>query len=930
MSEPTVQDLVESVDALGKTTSELVERYTEAIFGVEASAGSAAEDAKKTAADRVQTGLDAEFTALKANEAKDSAAQAEQAKLDAQEVTQLSTFKQYRDQAQQGATTSIAQAVIATQKGTLATEQAAIATNNANVATEEATKSTTQAGIATQKAQAASDSERVVLQKAQEVSDNTMLVATHTATVVRKSDEVVVNASMVAEDKAVVVQKASEVASHAVTVANQTASVNQAASEVASNASSASNSALLSQEWAVGRTPPSSHAAPSNTNNAMYWAQQAQYNANQTFISGGLFTPSVSAPYPSIEGVVRDTIWIIEFPSEDATFTYTSGQLSGRMVKNGDLLFWDTPENEFNLIPTKIGGILSLVTEWGTETGPSVDIRGRYLRKIGDTAAGTLGATGFKVSAGGQGLFSADEKNIARPALDNSAMELGDVDALLRLYSLNGIECRKAGTAEVGRVFTSFDKPTAQELSVVSEEKAQSSLVSKYVLDLGTGIDALPRFGKVVSIPKTDASATLLIAGGGDMGVASRATVLAYIGSRSGQAQVKAMLLTQTLDPLGFHLYYKDTGTRFELWVSSGDANLPLQVTALSQQSAEGGTLVDWQPLAVGSELPDHLVDVTLAVPYTQINKPSPVAIGAVAGSSKAAFIAAGTTEDRPNEGEFPDNTRAIRFNTSTGEWEGLDPSGNITPIGGGGVPPFIEKTASFAVEKKKAYKINMADGVNKTITVNDGMANDDWFVISTLEWDRTLVGLTATVQFGTEVLTNGQDDFDGYVIDRPCVLYFLKSGGKWTLADGIGVDGSYNALEKRVDELEEYPTPWQAVGNTDNPDAVRWTLPQYISCNSGETHWRWRDEKTIEINGIARVYTQLNGTNHWVMKLPDVCRAPHSMTKYLLWNCLRIDALTYGEFVAGTNEIRLYFREAPLARDVWFMFNWTIPVERV
>ncbi|HFG1581828.1 TPA: hypothetical protein ACGFXK_003201, partial [Vibrio cholerae] len=92
MSEPTVQDLVKSVDALGKTTSELVERYTEAIFGVEASAGSAAEDAKKTAADRVQTGLDA--------------AQAEQAKLDAQQVTQLSTFKQYRDQAQLGATTS--------------------------------------------------------------------------------------------------------------------------------------------------------------------------------------------------------------------------------------------------------------------------------------------------------------------------------------------------------------------------------------------------------------------------------------------------------------------------------------------------------------------------------------------------------------------------------------------------------------------------------------------------------------------------------------------------------------------------------------------------------------------------------------------------------------------------------------------------------
>lgn len=926
MSEPTVQDLVESVDALGKTTSELVERYTEAIFGVEVSAGSAAEDAKKTAADRVQTGLDAEFTALKANEAKDSAAQAEQAKLDAQEVTQLSTFKQYRDQAQQGATTSTAQAVIATQKGTLATEQAAIATNKANVATEEATKSTTQAGIATQKAQAASDSEQVVLQKAQEVSDNTTLVATHTATVVRKSDEVVVNASMVAEDKAVVVQKASEVASHAVTVANQTASVNQAASEVASNASNASNSALLSQEWAVGRTPPSSHAAPSNTNNAMYWAQQAQYNANQTFISGGLFTPSVSAPYPSIEGVVRDTIWIIEFPSEDTTFTYTSGQLSGRMVKNGDLLFWDTPENEFNLIPTKIGGILSLVTEWGTETGPSVDIRGRYLRKIGDTAAGTLGATGFKVSAGGQGLFSADEKNIARPALDNSAMELGDVGALLRLYSLNGIECRKAGTAEVGRVFTSFDKPTAQELSVVSEEKAQSSLVSKYVLDLGTGIDALPRFGKVVSIPKTDASATLLIAGGGDMGVASRATVLAYIGSRSGQVQVKAMLLTQTLDPLGFHLYYKDTGTRFELWVSSGGANLPLQVTALSQQSAEGGTLVDWQPLAVGSELPDHLVDVTLAVPYTQINKPSPVAIGAVAGSSKAAFIAAGTTGDRPTPSEFPANTRALRFNTTLNEWEGLDSAGNITPIGGGGVPPFAGVSNTFTVEKKKAYTVLMSDAVSKVANVTQGMADEDWFAISSVRWPRGVAGVTLTLNFGNEVISNGTEDFSEFVIDRPCVLYFEKVGGKWSIVDGVGIDGSYNALEKRVDALEKYPTPWLIADVYNAEDSVGINTVDFAS-NFTEILWRYDAPDSIQIKGILRSTTAGNPIAAMSLPLGVVGVGGVQYAPVMINNPPNLASVA--AYLQILNDSRVLTLTAVRGSNMWAMFNATFKIKR-
>ncbi|EOW9224946.1 hypothetical protein ACN26P_003478 [Vibrio cholerae] len=256
MSEPTVQDLVKSVDALGKTTSELVERYTEAIFGVEASAGSAAEDAKKTAADRVQTGLDA--------------AQAEQAKLDAQQVTQLSTFKQYRDQAQLGATTSAnkanvateqatlatnkanvateqatlatnkanvatEQATLATNKANVATEQATLATNKANVATQEATNSATQAGIATQKAQAASGSERVVLQKAQEVSNNASLVATHTATVVRKSEEVAANTTVVEEKTAVVIEKASEVSNNAIDIASRTVGISQAVSEALRN-----------------------------------------------------------------------------------------------------------------------------------------------------------------------------------------------------------------------------------------------------------------------------------------------------------------------------------------------------------------------------------------------------------------------------------------------------------------------------------------------------------------------------------------------------------------------------------------------------------------------------------------------------------------------------------------------------------------------
>lgn len=923
MSEPTVQDLVESVDALGKTTSVLVERYTEAIFGVEVSAGSAAEDAKKTAADRVQTGLDAEFTALKANEAKDSAAQAEQAKLDAQAVTQLSTFKQYRDQAQQGATTSTAQAVIATQKGTIATEQAAIATSKANVATDKANVSTEQAGIATQKAQAASDSERVVLQKAQQVSDNTTLVATHTATVVRKSDEVVVNAAIVAEDKAVVVQQASEVASNASTVASNTTTTTQKAAEATTAANTSANNAKLSKEWAVGLTPPAGNTAPSNTNNAMYWAQQAQHNANQTFISGGLFTPTTQTPYPNTTGVVRDTIWLVEFAAASTTFTYTTGQLSGKTVKNGDMIFWDTPENKFNLIPTKLGGILSLVTEWGTEEGPSVDIRGRYIRKSGDTATGLITAPGFKLAAGYQGLTSSNSKNVIRTTQANDGVVLGDSANELYLDYLTEIKVRRGSAQTPGRVYTSLDKPSASELDVVGNDWAEANLTKKYVLVLGSAPDYLPRYGKLVSIAKTDASASLLINGGGDFGVATRFSALVVISSRGNQVAVQAVELTSSTDPLGFKLFSRDTGSRFELWVSGGDYNLPIQITQLNSQGTT--TLVDWTPETVGSTVPDNLVSVTPAKIYTQYNKPSPSDIGAVAGSSKAGFLPAGPTTSRPTTAEFPANTRALRFNTTTGEWEGLTPAGEVTPIGGGGVPEFIYKTASFTVEKKKAYKLSMVDGVSKTVTVPT-LGNGEWFALDVTAWKRGTFGFFVTVDFGNDVLSNGETDFDTFEIDRPCVLYFEKVDGKWTIVDGIGIDGSYDALEKRVDELERYPTSWMKVGGYNAPDAVGLNTT-YFEANSGEILWRRDAPDSIQIKGILRLHSSINFDP--ALSLPAGVTVDGG-TQFAPANIQKpVNLADTAVYLFADNNSRTINLGTSRSTATWFMFNATFKIKR-
>lgn len=144
------------------------------------------------------------------------------------------------------------------------------------------------------------------------------------------------------------------------------------AGEATLQAKHSANSAAKSSNWAVG--PSGSGQTPSDTNNSWYWAEQAKYNANQTFISGGLFTPTPSNEYPDVSSVVRDTIWIINFPSHSTTYTYTSGQLSGETVKNGDMIFWDTPNNVWNLIPTAISGVLSV----DGNIGPNINLESKY------------------------------------------------------------------------------------------------------------------------------------------------------------------------------------------------------------------------------------------------------------------------------------------------------------------------------------------------------------------------------------------------------------------------------------------------------------------------------------------------------------------------------------------------------------------------
>lgn len=116
---------------------------------------------------------------------------------------------------------------------------------------------------------------------------------------------------------------------------------------------------LEGQRWATGISG-SGIAVPSDTNNAFYYSEVARNNANQTFKSGGYFTPTLGQEYPDVTDVEVDTIWLVKFATVGETYTFTTGDMVGEEVSNGYMIVYDTPANTFNFIPTTLSGASSI------------------------------------------------------------------------------------------------------------------------------------------------------------------------------------------------------------------------------------------------------------------------------------------------------------------------------------------------------------------------------------------------------------------------------------------------------------------------------------------------------------------------------------------------------------------------------------------
>lgn len=158
-------------------------------------------------------------------------------------------------------------------------------------------------------------------------------------------------------------ESAIEKAQQATLSANATAADKLATGQHLTGAQTAAEQARSHEAGALEHK----QAALSQAQSSQSWAEEARRAANETFISGGTFTPDVGAEYPDYLSAERDTSWLVQFDEAQASFTYGSGPLAGKTVWNGDQIFIDMPAGRLTLIPNPTAaGVLSVNGVFGT------------------------------------------------------------------------------------------------------------------------------------------------------------------------------------------------------------------------------------------------------------------------------------------------------------------------------------------------------------------------------------------------------------------------------------------------------------------------------------------------------------------------------------------------------------------------------------
>lgn len=224
------------------------------------------------------------------------------------------------------------------------------------------------------------------------------------------------------------------------------------------------------------------------------------------------------------------------------------------------------------------------------------------------------------------------------------------------------------------------------------------------------------------------------------------------------------------------------------------------------------------------------------------------------------------------------------------------DDNGNIVAVGTGGMSAYVLKTASFSIEAKNAYALDMSDGVNKVVTIPDGLGNGDWFEVNLTLWDRGLAGLNVVFQFGTDVFTDGITDYDSLLVTTPSIISMSRVNGKWIMAKAPTM-GDYGQLEQRVEDLEIYPTPPVSLaGNLLNG--------AYVNGSDELVGW-WDSPKIFNVCGIVRVSGGFNLSVNY-MTLPKVNRMATPQYRGVTASLSDTSINSYVEVATNSSQVRV------------------------
>lgn len=116
----------------------------------------------------------------------------------------------------------------------------------------------------------------------------------------------------------------------------------------------------------------SAQTATSQAMESKHWADEARKAADETYVSGGVFTPTALKEYPDYATVTRDTQWIVGFANAGDNYKFTAGPLAGKTARNLDVMFLDHPAMTLSLVPNPSG---VSVVEVNGKSGTSITVK---------------------------------------------------------------------------------------------------------------------------------------------------------------------------------------------------------------------------------------------------------------------------------------------------------------------------------------------------------------------------------------------------------------------------------------------------------------------------------------------------------------------------------------------------------------------------